>query len=168
MIVAGIDPGTTNFGYAVVNERGVIVHCGSRVLCPHKWTHQRTCDAVIDFVGELLVSHGATHVSIEAQMRAKMHCVAASVYTVAALCGCDSEIVHASHWRARLRSALCDAGDHDTNKLNSVEFVYGIYKRKFNSHTAEAILMALGRICELKRCTLAEILRPLVAKNSHG
>jgi Holliday junction resolvasome RuvABC endonuclease subunit len=150
LLICGIDPGTTNYGYAILDDRARIVKAGTRRLCKHGSSHAAICTSVVDVAGALFLDNNVTHVSIEAQMRASMHCVAAATMTTALLCGCDSQIVHATRWRKRLDCDLANAGSHDKNKTNSVDLVKRLYDLVVSDHAADAILIALGRLYELQ------------------
>lgn len=148
-LILGIDPGTTNFAFALITEHQQIIYTRSLNICPRQQTYRAISIAVprlLDAVYTLFPS--LVHVCVEMQLREHMIAVMQSVATWAYLRNVSCEIVTASTWRKRI--GLRSQGAYEKNKRQSVKYCQDTLGLQISDHNvAEAILICTGALKEL-------------------
>jgi Holliday junction resolvasome RuvABC endonuclease subunit len=150
MRVLAFDPGTTNLGWALVDEDARLVACGTLTL--GSGGRSLRPEVVAEHAARAVERIVATHsppdvVVVERQMRDQMIMVAQSLVTAALCFGIPATVVHPSTWYACL--GVRGLGSHAANKRRNVALCcdtlrYSVPDRDHNA--CDAVLIALAHV----------------------
>lgn len=146
MLLLAIDPGTTNFGFALANEDQRIIYARTVNLMQNRCiTYKSIALAVCLLLNNLHKVFQFQYVCVEMQLREHMIGIMQSVCTWALMRDLSVEIVPATVWRKRI--GLRNSGNYYTNKQRSVQHLRHTFGYEVPDHNAaEAMLMALGGV----------------------
>lgn len=144
MFVLGVDPGTTNFAFTVLNARTQEAVYGNVVnLTPALCTYRSIGVAVCLLMDQLLERFKFCGVCVEMQLREHMLAVMQSVVVWSLMRSVDVDVVPASAWRRRV--GFRSTGNYNKNKAQSIVHLrkaFNIYTE--NHNVAESTLIAIG------------------------
>lgn len=150
--VIGIDPGTTNCAYAIVNRNTKVLEEAGKIRCSGVTTSKLTRDAALWLRKTIAKNPQANKLRVEHQMRRKFIVQAAAFVAAGHALGLDSDYVHASTVKKHHGLPL---DGHDQNKRNAVTKVGALlgndpspaWRAKLRDHhICDAILTALAGV----------------------
>jgi len=144
MLVLGVDPGTTNFGIAIVTDQQLLVYSRTvNLMQGVQITYSSIALAVCLLMEHLFRVFKFQHVCVEMQLREHMIAVMQSIAVWACMRNVHYEIVPATVWRKRV--GLRNSGKYHINKSRSFAYVKErFYCQPSDHNSAEAILIAVG------------------------
>lgn len=140
----GIDPGTENFAFAVLDDRVLVYATTMRLDGQTQSELALSCVRVMALIVE---AFHPDEVWVETQMRERYQAIAWSCLAAAYSFGVSGSLVHALAWKRRV--GLAWTGDHDANKRLAVAYArdtLGYAVPGNSNHAADAILIALSPV----------------------
>lgn len=140
--ILGIDPGTTNLGYCLIDAyTGVIIKSGNVDVGPMnlvKGAYAKIATGTVNALREHLVD--AQYSVVEQQMRARMHVVSGAAMGASVALGVPTAGV--APYAVKLHFGIVPTGNHTENKRSAMTFVRNLGVNCPNSHVADAYLCA--------------------------
>ena len=141
--VLGIDPGTTNFAFALTDVQSHRVVAVRSVKLQRSDTNVAIAMSVCALLGALARGMKVIHVAVEQQLRQPMIEICQSVVTWAYTQNISCEVVSAYTWRRRVGAR--NKKSWAANKKNSVDYCCWTLGYPVQDHNlAEAIMISLG------------------------
>lgn len=140
--ILGVDPGTTNLGYCLIDAvTGAVVRDGNVAINfdkSVKGAHAKIATGVVNSLRGQLAD--AQFSAVEQQMRARMHVVCGAAMGASVALGVPTAGVAPSSVKTHFGIPL--TGNHEANKKLALQFVRNQGVDCTNSHTADAYLCA--------------------------
>jgi crossover junction endodeoxyribonuclease RuvC len=158
MIVLGIDPGTANTGYGVVEQRGgrLLALDGGVVETPAGLPLERRLATIHTRVGELLAEHAPVAVAIEDLYfgaNARSALAVGQARGVVLLAAGQAGLPCASYTPQQVKGAVCGSGRADKAQVQQmVQRLLALPELPRPDHAADALAVA---ICHQNRAPLA-------------
>jgi len=141
--VLGIDPGTSNFAFALTDAVSHRVVAVRAVRLQRTDTNVAIAMSVCALLGALVRGMKVIHVAVEQQLRQPMIEICQSVVTWAYTQNISCEVVSAYTWRRRVGTK--GKGSWAANKKHSVRHCHAALGYPVQDHNlAEAIMISLG------------------------